>query len=93
MRKALIVSIVVVVLAGGVTAWWLTRDTAPPPMSVDDVSQKESTGPTTSDLDGTWTVEQGSDSQAGLRIVEAPCSCTRHGHPKVPEGQPVMWVR
>lgn len=70
MRRALIVSILVVVLAGGATAWWLTRDTAPPPMSVDDVSQRESTGPTTTDLDGWWTVEKGSGSQAGLRIVE-----------------------
>lgn len=70
MRRVVIVSIVVVALAGGGAAWWLTRDTAPPPLSVDDVGQQESSGPMTTGLDGSWTVEKGSDSQAGLRIVE-----------------------
>jgi polyisoprenoid-binding protein YceI len=73
MRRVLIVSSIVVVLAGGAAAWWLTRDTAPPPLSVDDVGQQEpagSAGPAVTGLDGSWTVERGSDSQAGLRIVE-----------------------
>ena len=63
--------VVFVVMAAG-AAWWLGRDTAPPPMSVDDVAASAggpSSGGTTS-LDGTWTVDPASESQAGLRIVE-----------------------
>ncbi len=70
MRRIVIVSLVVLVLVGGAAAWWLTRDAAPPPLSVDDVGQQGSADIATTDLDGSWTVEQGSDSQAGLRIVE-----------------------
>lgn len=62
------------VLAGA--GWWFTRDTAPPPLSVDGVSAdgSDSTDGSGSgaaaDLDGTWTVASGPDTQAGLRIEE-----------------------
>lgn len=73
MRRVVIVCSVVVValVAGG--GWWFTRDTAPPPMSVDDVAASGSGGSAgagSAGLDGTWSVAKGSDSQAGLRIVE-----------------------
>lgn len=85
MRRVLIVSIVAVVLAGGAAAWWLTRDAAPPPLSVDDVSQQESLGPTTTGLDGAWTVGKDSDSQAGLRIVEDRFRGTPGQHRRRPD--------
>lgn len=74
MRRVLIIcSVVIVALVGG-AIWWTGRDTAPPPMSVDDVGSSASTDGSTSgataDLDGRWTVVAGPDSQAGLRIVE-----------------------
>lgn len=71
MRRVVIASLVIVALVAAGAAWWLTRDTAPPPLSVDDVAQ---TGPAPStgvlDLDGSWRVAPGSASQAGLRITE-----------------------
>ena len=77
-RGRIVVGVVVVVLVLiGAGAWWFLRDDPPEELSVEDVADGEA-GPIddASDgadggLDGTWTIAEGDESQAGLRIDES----------------------
>jgi polyisoprenoid-binding protein YceI len=71
---------VAAVVVGGAAAWWFLSDDPPDELAVDDVLDESSgsasgsgsdAGSDGSDLDGTWTVAEGRDSQAGLRITES----------------------
>jgi polyisoprenoid-binding protein YceI len=72
-KKIIAAVVVAVVVVGGVTAWWLLGDDPPDELSVDDVVDESDadSGSGAGDLDGTWTVVGGSESQAGLRITES----------------------
>jgi polyisoprenoid-binding protein YceI len=69
------VVVVLLLLVGGAVWWWLSDD-PPEELSVDDVVGDEPAGSDDSgateagDLDGTWSVVEGAESQAGLRISE-----------------------
>lgn len=77
MGRRVVVGVVlaVVALVGAVGfVWWRSQSEPPPALSVDGVpdgatpAAADSAAP--ADLDGRWTVESGSGSQAGLRIRE-----------------------
>lgn len=80
MIKKLVVALVVVVVVGGAALYWFVlRDDAPEELSVDSGSgTEEPTGETPDSFDGTWTVQEEGDSQAGFRIEEEFAGAISH---------------
>lgn len=75
MIKKLVGAVVVVALLGGVAVWWFVlRDDAPEELSVDsgsgDDASTTAAGEAPASFDGTWSVEEGTDTVAGFRITE-----------------------
>lgn len=71
MKKLLGVLAVVIVVAGAVLYWFVIRDDAPEELALDSGSDTEQpTGEAPDSFDGTWTVQEEGDSQAGFRIEE-----------------------
>jgi len=74
MLKKLIAAIVVVLVVGGAALWFFVlKDDPAPELSVDSGSKSSqtTTGSTPASLDGTWSVQDGGDTTAGLRIKES----------------------
>ncbi len=70
MKRALVVVPVVVVAVIAVAGFlWLRGGDEPAPLDVDDAASQPTAEPADS-IAGTWTVEQGEDTVAGLRIDE-----------------------
>ena len=73
LKKLGIAAVVVVVLAGAGLWWFVLRDDAPEELSLEgrstDTTAADAPAPDT--YDGTWTVQTGGDTTAGLRIDES----------------------
>ena len=77
LKLVVVVAVVAVMAAAGGVWWWLSDD-PPDELSVDDAigegagsGSEGGTGAEAGDLDGTWSVAEGADSQAGLRVTES----------------------
>ena len=73
LKKLAIAAVAVLVVVGGAFWWFVLRDDAPEELSLEGRSTDttEAATPAPDTYDGTWTVQTGGETTAGLRIDES----------------------
>ena len=73
LKKLAIAAVAVLVVVGGALWWFVLRDDAPEELSLEGRSTDttEAATPAPDTYDGTWTVQTGGETTAGLRIDES----------------------